>query len=105
MAKSKWKNIFYNQKTINDSNKVISSNLIPLKMQNKEKKLKYFIWFRNSNIPRFFKNKRVCVHNGLRYHSFIVNKFMINHKFGEFAITKKLGEKIHKNSKKNANRR
>lgn len=78
---------------------VISSNLIPLKMQSKENE--YFIWFRNSSIPSFFNKKRICVHNGLKYHSFIVTRAMINHKFGEFAITKQLGQKIHKNSKKN----
>lgn len=72
-------------------------------MQKKENE--YFIWGRGSNISKFFVDKRICVHNGLKYHSFIVTKKMINHKFGEFAITKKLGQKIHKDSKKNKNNR
>lgn len=93
MSKSKWKSKFYDSKIFKQTNQ-ISSNLIPFKMQNK--KNDYFIWIRNSNIPIHFINRRICVHNGLKYHSFIVNSNMINHRFGEFAITKKLGPKIHK---------
>jgi len=93
MARSKWKPIFYNLKTFK-STEVISSNLIPTKNENK--KNTHFIWLRNSKIPQFFVGKRIAVHYGLKYHSFKVNIDMINHKFGEFAITKKLGPKIHK---------
>ena len=92
MIRSKWKGVYCN-KVIFRSTDYVSENLISTKMQ--EKNVKHFIWQKNSTIPIFFNNKRVCVYNGKRYHSFLINSNMLNFKFGEFVITKKLG-RIHK---------
>lgn len=92
MIRSKQKGKHYS-KNIFHSKNIINSNLIPIKMQNK--KNDYFIQNKSSNIPVDFINKRVCVYNGKSYHSFIINDKMINFKFGEFVLTKKLGQKIH----------
>lgn len=39
--------------------------------------------------------KRVAVYNGKIFSSFIVKDFMLGRKFGEFVLTKKLGDAIH----------
>ena len=61
-----------------------------------EKNLNHFIYNKNSTISLFFLNKRVAVYTGNKFHSFLVKKNMINHKFGEFVLTKKLGIKNHR---------
>lgn len=102
MIRSKQKSYFYN-KVIFRSKKVINENLIPIKMQNKNNE--YFIQQKNSNIPIYFLNKRVCVYNGKNYHSFIISDDMLNHKFGEFVLTKKLGIQNHKEIIKNSKKK
>ncbi len=97
MTRSKWKGEYVNF-NIFKSIDVISERLVPLKYL--KKKNFYYIWNRNSTIPNFFLNKRICVHAGKKYASFIVKKDMINHKFGEFALTKIIGKKIHINKRK-----
>ncbi len=97
MTRSKWKGNFINF-NIYKSDDVISERLVPVKYL--KKKISYYIWNRNSTIPHFFLNKRICVHSGKRYSSFIVKNDMINHKFGEFALTKLIGKKIHINKKR-----
>lgn len=92
MIRSKQKGIYCNKVIFKSKNKV-SENLIPTKMQNKD--IEYFIQQKNSSIPVFFNNRRVCVYNGKNYHSFQINSNMLNFKFGEFVLTKKMG-KIHK---------
>lgn len=50
---------------------------------------------RNSAIPKSVLDKRVAVYNGRKFISFMVRKWMLGHKFGEFCLTKRLGSKIH----------
>lgn len=97
MTRSKWKGNYINPRIFN-SDDVVSEKLLPAKYA--KKKIYYFIWDRGSTIPQFFLNKRICVHNGRKFLSFIVKKDMINHKFGEFSLPKILGKKIHINKKK-----
>lgn len=52
----------------------------------------------NSNIPLYFKNKRIYLYNGYKYDSFILKNCFpkTNHKFIDFIPTKKTGFKIHR---------
>lgn len=64
-------------------------------------------YLRGAQIPFSALDKRVAVYNGKKFSSFIVRKFMLGRKFGEFALTKRLGEIIHEKikAKKKKNRR
>jgi len=53
-------------------------------------------YLRRSRIPGHALDKRVAVHNGYTFHSFVVKPWMLNHRFGEFVVTKKLGTLIHR---------
>lgn len=52
-------------------------------------------YLRGAFIPPDLLDKRVAVYNGKTFFSFIVKKFMLGRKFGEFVLTKKLGDSIH----------
>jgi len=73
--------------------RLVSKSLLPLRYQ--KKSIKHFVWARNSLIPRSFLNKRIAVHSGNKFSSFIVRPFMLGRKFGEFALTKRIGSVIH----------
>jgi ribosomal protein S19 len=64
------------------------------------KKSEVYTYMRGCKIPPIVLNKRVAVHNGCMFVSFIVKQWMIGKKFGVFARTKKLGTKIHEKKKK-----
>lgn len=57
-------------------------------------------YLRGAAIPSLALNKRVAVYNGITFTSFIVKKFMVGRKFGEFSLTKKIGPNIHISKKK-----
>lgn len=92
MTRSKWKGPYFNE-TIFRSTNLVAKKLIDEKYLSKNNR--YFIWNRNSSIPSFFVTKRVAVYTGKRFHSFIVKRDMIDHKFGEFAATKMTSKRIH----------
>ena len=61
----------------------------------------FYIWKRSALISKFYLHKRVGIHTGRLYHSIMIHRFMIGRRFGEFAVTKRLGSFIHiKQSKK-----
>jgi len=96
--RSKWKGKFINLAVYKSKN-LISKKIIDPKYLTK--RIYYYIWNRNSIIPMFFNKKRIAVYNGKTFKSFIIkNKMLNNFKFGEFAITKSLGKKIHTVKKK-----
>jgi small subunit ribosomal protein S19 len=96
MTRSKWKGPFIHPKIFVSTTRI--DKLIPLKHASKQ--IDYFIWNRNSEIPAFFLNRRVGVHNGRKFLTYIIKKNMLGHKFGEFSITKPMGKKIHLKKKK-----
>jgi len=61
---------------------------------------KPYLYARNSTIINSYIGKRVYVHTGKSFFSFLVRPLMVGHKFGEFAVTKRLGSLIHENIKK-----
>ena len=56
------------------------------------------IWSRRSTIFNNFIRNFVLIHNGKTFQKIYIKGLMINHKFGEFAMTKK--RVIHKIKKK-----
>ena len=54
------------------------------------------VFSRGSVILPDFLGVKVMVHNGVRFSTFVINKLMVGHKFGEFAFTKRMGIGIHK---------
>lgn len=53
------------------------------------------IYSRRSAILPKFLNRLVYIHTGKKFYHVRISKWMLNHKFGEFATTKKLGSTIH----------
>lgn len=58
------------------------------------------LWLRNSIIIPELVGLRISLHNGKKMHSFIIRNSMIGFTLGSFALTKKLGWKIHIKKKK-----
>ena len=67
---------FLKKKVFNKNNKVI------------------FTKDRSSTIIRPFITKKLCVYSGKSFKTFIINNFMVGHKFGEFSFTKIRGSAI-----------
>lgn len=53
------------------------------------------IYSRRSSILPAFIGRVVLIHTGRKLVHIRIHKWMVNHKFGEFAFTKKLGPSIH----------
>lgn len=51
---------------------------------------KKFIHDRNSTIPTMFVGSKVLIFSGLKFHSRVINRWMVGYKFGEFSWTRKL---------------
>jgi ribosomal protein S19 len=51
-------------------------------------------------ITPIFVGKTVQVYNGLRMFSFVIQKNMLGHKFGEYIRTKRCGYAIHYSGRK-----
>ena len=54
-----------------------------------EMKRRWTIYSRRSTIIPEFVGQEVEVHNGQRFVQFRITEQMVNHKFGEFAVTRK----------------
>ena len=54
-----------------------------------ELKRRWKIYSRRSTIIPEFVGQEVEVHNGQRFVQFRITEQMVNHKFGEFAVTRK----------------
>lgn len=47
------------------------------------------IYKKSNNIPSFFINKEISIHQGNSYLKKKINKWMVGRKFGEFIFTRK----------------
>lgn len=48
------------------------------------------IYDRSSTIPAMFVGSKVKIYSGMRFHTRVVNRWMVGYKFGEFSWTRKL---------------
>ena len=48
------------------------------------------IYDRHSTIPSTFRGSKVKIYAGSRFHTRIINRWMVGYKFGEFSWTRKL---------------
>lgn len=78
------------------------NNVLSLK-----RSLKYFFVNRSHIIPHTLIESKVKIYNGKKLISNIIRSNMVNHKFGEFCLTKSIGSKIHirKKNKKKTNKK
>jgi len=83
-------NLYFNDPRLQRNSFLISPNNIA-----NNRVVDAHTYLRNAVIPLTVLDKRVAVYNGKLFTSFIVRKFMIGRKFGEFSLTKKLGVDIH----------
>jgi ribosomal protein S19 len=56
-------------------------------------------------VPSSYVKKRVGIYTGKYYHSINIHRFMVGRRFGEFAVTKRLGPSIHIKQKKGKKQR
>ena len=48
------------------------------------------IYDRSSTVPAMFEGSKVKIYSGMKFHTRIVNRWMVGYKFGEFSWTRKL---------------
>jgi len=51
---------------------------------------KKVIYDRHSTIPSMFIGSKVQIYSGSKFHSRVINRWMVGYKFGEFSWTRKL---------------
>ncbi len=78
-----------------NSNKIYFKNFIFEKAREKSSFNPIKIWSRKSVILPEFLGFTFKIYNGRSFRTLIIGKNMLFRKFGEFAITKKLGPNIH----------
>jgi ribosomal protein S19 len=86
-------------------NRISCSMPPPERFRQHSKDAQCHTYLRSARISKEFLDKRVAVYNGNKFLSFVVKPWMINHKFGEFVLTKKLGTIIHKRKDKKSKRK
>lgn len=87
MTRSSWKGKFINI--------MLLRQLYFLSKSKLKKNMIYSVWSRDSIILPDFVGLNVQIHNGHKFMKLIINERMVNHKFGEFSFTKKMGKNIH----------
>jgi small subunit ribosomal protein S19 len=87
MTRSSWK--------LNYIDPLLLKQLYVLSKMKSDKKPVLQIWSRQSTILPDFVGLKVMVHNGIRFVTITLTKAMVGHKFGEFALTKRMGSLIH----------
>jgi len=83
------------------SNESFLKNIKYLKLKVKLKNTKfYFLWSKNILINTSMLGLVFVVYNGTDFFPLTIKDNMLNHKIGEFIITKSLGYQIHTEKKK-----
>lgn len=83
----KYNELCYEEKEHNDSINLNESQRINVNS--------FEVWSRSSTILPEFINSTVEIYNGSKFISVKLEHPLVNHKFGEFAYSKKLGPTIH----------
>jgi small subunit ribosomal protein S19 len=79
-----------------------------LLQRKKRSRMPLRIYDRGSTILKPFVGQKVLVHQGQKFVRYTIKDFMVGHKFGEYALTKPMGEIIHvqkKDKKKQAKKK
>jgi len=77
-----------------------------LRRKTKKRNLKNVsrVYYRSSIIPRALLKKKFTIHAGKFFKGITIREYMVNKKFGQFAVTKKIGRihisKVKKKKKK-----
>ena len=82
MTRSKWKSPFININILKKIKKLSVDKAV-------------YIHSKNSTILKNFIGWTFYVYQGNKYSKLVITSNMVNHKFGEFVFTRKIG-KIHK---------
>ena len=81
MARSKWKGLYYNNTTVKCA--------IFLKIKKQLKGKNKVIFNKSVSIPKNFLGQKFNVYKGFFFRNFLVNKYVLGYKMGEFAFTRK----------------
>jgi len=96
MTRSKWKFNFVEPSLYYQFHKYKEMFFFDQIKNDKQEEVPSFeIWSRSSVITTDFLKGTVDIYNGAKFISVQVESALINHKFGEFAYTKKGGPTIH----------
>lgn len=102
-----WKGIFFDRSIHRIMNRVRHSARTKISGRSGKRYKAYiepYTRSRRSSIPLMLVGRTVRVYNGKQYVGVHIRRWMMNHKFGEFVTTKKLGPGIH-DSLRNRKRR
>ena len=108
MSRSLKKGIFINHLNLKKIQFNLSSNINELKNLKSRaitenwflNKTVFILWKKNDIIFDFMVGLYLLVYNGNNFNLIFVKENMVNHKIGEFVITKRLGNQIHESKKK-----
>lgn len=90
LMRSRWKFVYVDNLTL--------SNFQSVGKKKKSRSLVYAA--RNSTILAKFIGFKVMVHQGKKFVQYTVKDSMVGHKFGEYALTKRIGINMHLLGKK-----
>lgn len=85
---------------LNKISKSTFKKLLILKINNSLSGRNKIIFKKSDTIISSFINKNILIYKGCFYRSLIINKFILNYKFGEFAYTRKPFKYTLKSKKK-----
>jgi len=60
---------------------------------------------RSTTITKNLVGRKTIIHKGRDWRILVIRPNMVGHKFGEYAITKRIGRYIHRDSKKKRKRK
>lgn len=81
MGNLSWKLNFISKNTF--------KKILILKIDNELKGRHRIIFKKSDKIVKNFLNKRFLIYKGCFYRSLVVNRFILNYRFGEFSYTRK----------------
>lgn len=88
MSRSVWKGDFVDPKLL-----FLFYNSLKI---TEKRKFRIQVWSRRSTILPIFVGTNVEIHDGKKFVNLSITKNMVGYKFGEFALTKRIGRSIHK---------
>lgn len=85
---------------LNYVSKGLFKKLLILKVNNELKGRNKIIFKKSDRIIKNLDNKQILVYKGCFYRNLVINKFILNYRFGEFSYTRKPFRYMLKSKKK-----
>jgi ribosomal protein S19 len=74
---------------LNNVDKSMFKKILLLKVNNKLSGYNRIVFKKSNIVTKYFVNHKLLVYKGCFYRSFIITRFLLGYRFGEFAYTRK----------------